>query len=226
MVGVEPVVELAHEMEAILRIAEHTTGQLSAAGVQLLLDGVHAIEIRVAAFAREEVVPLAPAELIGALLTLQARSNTPAVALPSISLEPELLSKLTRIEQAQLAEGLAQGRRAIRIDYPASRARSAEGASITAVRERVGKLVEIVKVLPRSVAKTEAAPGGLVFTLLVLGGACETDLASLAEAAFVEPDELCVFDVEGGVTASGARTPCPRARERCTFRPCPGVGLR
>ena len=225
MVGVEPVVELAHEMEAILRIAERTTGQLSTAGVQLLLDGVHAIEVRVAAFAHGEVVPLAPAELIGALLTLQARSDTPAVALPSISLEPELLSKLSRIEQAQLAEGLAQGRRAIRIDYAASSARSAEGASITAVRERVGELAEIVKVLPRSVAKTEAAPGGLVFTLLVLGGAGEADLARLAEAAFVEPGALCVFDVAGVVTASGAAAPYLEPASGAPFDPAVAWGF-
>jgi two-component system chemotaxis sensor kinase CheA len=194
MVGVEPIVELAHEMEAILRIAERTTGQLSKQGVQLLLDGVHAIETRVAAFARGEIVPVAPAALIQALFSVQGvASDIQELEPPSVALEPELSNKLTRIERTQIAEGMAQGRHAIRIEYAASGVRAAEGVSITTVRERLGKIAEIVKVIPRSVPKSEHAPGGLVFTLLVLSDA---DVAQLAEAAHVELNALTVLSVK------------------------------
>src|SRR5689334_5141603 len=51
MVGVEPVVELAHELEALLRTRDRTATPLPAAGVEQLFRGVRAIGLRVRAFA-------------------------------------------------------------------------------------------------------------------------------------------------------------------------------
>src|SRR5690349_13709469 len=50
MVGVEPIVEIAHELESILRAADQKTASLSQASVELLLKGVAAIEQRLRAF--------------------------------------------------------------------------------------------------------------------------------------------------------------------------------
>jgi two-component system chemotaxis sensor kinase CheA len=194
MVGAEPVVEIAHEMEAILRMADQSTGQLSFIAVERLLEGVRAIEVRVSAFGSGKAVPPAPIELIDALASL--RPGSPFVAEPKqalIGLAPELLAKLSPPEQAQLTQGAAHGRRAVRIEYSPSPARTAVGVSITTVRERVGRLAEIVKVLPVAVPKTESAPGAIAFVLLVL---TESSPAALAEAAFVSADQVSNIEVE------------------------------
>src|SRR5690349_3855510 len=61
MVGVEPIVALAHEMEAILREADQKAGNLARGSVELLLRGVAAIEQRLRAFEKGAPVPAAPA---------------------------------------------------------------------------------------------------------------------------------------------------------------------
>ena len=60
MIGVDAVVDIAHEMEAVLRLADRGSGLLSLSAVEVLLKGVKAIEIRVAAFAAGKPVPTAP----------------------------------------------------------------------------------------------------------------------------------------------------------------------
>jgi two-component system chemotaxis sensor kinase CheA len=188
MVGVDPIVDLAHEMETILRGADRSSGRLPAPAVELLLRGVQAIEVRVRAFAEGKAVPPAPADLLQALQSLEpASSHIAAPGAASLALEPELLAKLTPVEQTQIVQGAAQGRRALRLEFFPSPERSARGLTITTIRERIGKLAEIVKVLPRALPKSAAAPGGLAFTLLLLTEA--TDQA-LTEAASLEPGEL------------------------------------
>lgn len=188
MVGVDPIVDLAHEMETILRSADRSSGRLSAPSVELLLRGLQAIEVRVRAFAENKAVAPAPTELLHALQNLEpSSSHSTASSAAELALEPELLAKLTPVEQTQLIQGAAQRRRALRLDFIPSPERSASGLTITTIRERVGKLAEIVKVLPRSLPKSPTAPGGLAFTLLLLTEA--TDEA-LAEAASLQPGEL------------------------------------
>lgn len=194
MVGVDPIVDVAHEMETVLRMADQGGGHLSHPALELLLEGVRAIEVRVAAFAAGRAVPPAPADLLYDFSALQPsasfQSESPANL---IGLEAELLAKLTRAEQVQLLEGSARGLRAVRIEYFPTPALTAKGVSITTVRERVGKLGEIVKVIPVAVTKNERAPGGLAFLLLVLS---ETSLEELASAAFLRPDELRCIDIQ------------------------------
>lgn len=194
MVGVDPIVDVAHEMETVLRMADQGGGRLSQPALELLLKGVRAIESRVAAFAAGRAVPRAPAELLADLSALQPGSGVYRESQSNlIGLEAELLSKLSPAEQVQLIEGAAQGLRAVRIEYFPAPARSAEGVSITTVRERVGKLGEIVKVIPVAVTKDERAPGALAFLLLVLS---QASLEELAEAAFLRPDELRCIDIQ------------------------------
>lgn len=194
MVGAEPVVEIAHEMEAILRVADQSTGQLSLPAVQLLLEGTRAIEIRVTAFGEGRPVPPAPSELIDALAALQPGSRliaAPGSAL--IGLQPELLAKLSQAEQAQLVQGRGQGLRAFRIEYVPSPSRTSEGVSITTVRLRVSQLAEIVKVVPVAVPRSDQAPGALAFVLVVLS---DRSIEELAAAASVAVDALHVIDIQ------------------------------
>lgn len=210
MVGVEPVVDVAHEMETILRVADQSTGRLSLSSVEILLKGVRAIEARVRAFGGGRPVAAAPLDLLDALASL--RPGSQVITEPgevSIGLAPELLAKLSVPERAQLAQGATGGRRAVRIQYVPSPARTAEGASITTVRERVMQVAEIVKVLPIALPRVEGAPGGIAFVLLVTS---EHPLDELSDAALGSPatlieigaaPELAVSSMDDGAEEEG-----------------------
>jgi two-component system chemotaxis sensor kinase CheA len=193
MVGADPVVELAHEMEAVLRAADQSTGQLSLPAVEALLKGVRAIEARVAAFGAGKSVAPAPHELLDALSTLQpgARPERPAPE-AVVGLEPTLFAKLSLSERAQLMPGAGATRRALRIQYQPSPTRTAEGVTISTVRERVAALAEIVKVLPIALPKSESGAGTIAFVLVVLS---DRSLEELADAAFVSAAAVVPIEV-------------------------------
>jgi two-component system, chemotaxis family, sensor kinase CheA len=193
MVGIEPIVDLAHEMESVLRAADRLTGKLSAPSVEVLLQGVAAIEQRVSAVAHKKPVRPAPQSLLEALADLQTGVTAPS-AQPSsdLGLDPDLLQKLSPVERDQLADGLGRGRRALHIDVYPSPERAAQGHSITAVRERVSALAEIVKVVPRSVPRSERAPGGLAFSLIVLTSAGDAELCAAAAADIADLHALAL----------------------------------
>ena len=179
MVGVEPIVDVAHAMEAVLRTADRAGGKLSTAAVEQLIAGSEAIEQRVRALADGRAVPAAPARLLQALVELEPGESPPRVpSRVAIALEPELLAKLTASERAQIIAGIEEGKRAVRADFTPSPARAAEGLSITSVRERVSALAEIVKIVPVSAPRTEETPGGLRFTLLLLTTASDEAIAA------------------------------------------------
>ncbi|MBK7859120.1 MAG: chemotaxis protein CheW [Archangiaceae bacterium] len=180
MVGAEPIVDLAHEMETLLKLGDKAGGKLPESSVDLLLKGVKAIEERVKALKAKKPLEPAPKALVDALAALRvdAPTSTPAAAL---SLDPELSAKLALAEHEQLAQGLARGRRGRRVDFQPTPEKAAAGFTITAVRERVGKVAELVKVVPRATAS------GVVFALLVLTDATD---AVLAEAAGAAPGQV------------------------------------
>lgn len=198
MVDVEPVVDLAHEMEAVLRLADRGGRRLPPDAVELLLRALRALEPRVRAVAERKPVPPAPRQLVEALTALQAEARPAAAPTARIDLEPELLGKLSPSEQEQLATGAASGRRAVRLDFVPSSDRAAQGVTITTVRERIGALGELVKVIPRTRPAEGASPGGLVFTLLVLSSASD---AQLAEAAAAAPDAVATVSIEAAAHA-------------------------
>ncbi|HEY6726241.1 MAG TPA: chemotaxis protein CheW [Polyangiaceae bacterium] len=188
MIGVDAVVDVAHEMEAVLRLADRGSGRLSLPAVEVLLKGVQAIEARVAAFAAGKQVPPAPQDLVAALVALRpVTEGVPAAPPSTIALEPELLSKLSASEQLQLIQGASGDRRVLRVDYVPSPARTAEGTTITKVRERLGKIADVVKVVPLAIPKSEHAPAALQFALLVI-----TDVSDegVAEAASVQVSDV------------------------------------
>jgi two-component system chemotaxis sensor kinase CheA len=188
MVGVDAIVDIAHEMETILRDLDRGGAKLSAESVELLLQGVRAIELRVAAFAQGQNVPVAPRALIEALAGLQTPGrDAPAARAEGLTLDPELLNKLSSSERDHLSERITAGARALRVDFYPSPERAAAGFSITSVREHVAELGEIVKVIPRAVPKNDSAPGGLAFALIVLS---EADDERIARAASTDSASL------------------------------------
>ena len=169
MVGVEPVVAIAHRMENFLRDSDRSGGALPQSAIDALLRGVHAIEQRVAALSRGDSAPAPSDELLAALDSL-GLTAPPVVSAPAaaLDLEPTLLAKLAPFEVDQLLRGIATGQRALRAEFSPSPERAAEGLTINSVRERMAKVADIVRVLPRAVPVSPEAPGGLCFVLLLL----------------------------------------------------------
>ena len=178
MVGVEPIVEIAHVMESVLREIERAGGQSSAGAVEPLIEGAQAIEQRVNALSEGSTAAPPPKALLQRLSSLEPTRSGGAFS-GEVSLEAAVLAKLGPAERGQLQQALADGRRVVRADFVPTAERTARGISITSVRERLGALGEIIKVVPLSVARTGSAPGGLRFALLL---ATDADDAAVADA--------------------------------------------
>ena len=189
MVGVEPVVAIAHRMENFLRDSDRSGGALPQTAIDALLQGVHAIEQRVAALSRGDSAPAPSEELLAALDSL-GLSAAPAPRSPAVvlDLDPAILGKLAPFEVDQLLRGIAAGQRALRTEFNPSPERAAQGLSINSVRERMSKVASIVRVLPRAVPVTPEAPGGLCFVLILLTHSSD-DL--IAEAVGLSSTSFC-----------------------------------
>ncbi|ADO68664.1 chemotaxis protein CheA [Stigmatella aurantiaca] len=179
MIDVEPIVSIAHWMEAALRHADQAGGQLPDSSIELLLEGLSAIEQRVRQLAGGKPVGEAPRELLERLEGLEsaAQGRTGPKPVATLELDPLLAQKVSPAEQAQLSAGAAAGRRAVRLDYVPSAERSTQGLTINSIRERVSRLAELVKVLP--VSGPTPGGGNLTFVLLVL---TDAEDAALLEA--------------------------------------------
>ena len=185
MVGVDPVVAIAHAMETVLREADRASGRLPPASIEPLLDGVRAIEQRVQMVERRQAVVPAPAGLIGRLDALYS-AERPEGGAPTdrqTTLAPELWAKLSGAEREQLVQGLLAGRRGLVARFAPAPTLASGGTNITTVRERLGAIAEIVKVVPESVPITPQAPGGLAFALIVLSDAPDEAVAATVAAA-------------------------------------------
>lgn len=187
MVGVEPIVELAHGMEALVRSADLAGGRLDAAAIDLLAQGVRAIDHRLRAVAQRQPVPAAPPALLDALGAAEPRDATAAAAPAAPRFDDAEGAKLTASERQQIADGIARGLRCSRLEFTPTRDRLAAGVNITSVRERLAEMGELVRVVPRAVPRDDDAPGGLAFVLFVLHAG---DEAALAAAAGVEPSAV------------------------------------
>jgi len=181
MMGVEPIVALSHRMEGALRSLQQS-GAPAPATVDTFFQGIRAIEQRVRALAEGATVPEPPTPLLEALDALlgvepspRAQAEAPALTLPA-----ELEAKLGDAERQQITAGIKAGRRAVRADFSPSPARAEQGLTITSVRERLGALAEIVKVIPLSRPPSDETPGGLTFALVLLTAATDEVLADAA----------------------------------------------
>ena len=112
MVGVEPVVAIAHRMESFLRDFDRSGGMLPMKAIDALLKGVRAIEQRVAAMGRGEAVLPPSDELLADLdslgLAQASASDTPP---PVLTLDAELLAN-SRLSKSIAVRGIAAGARA------------------------------------------------------------------------------------------------------------------
>jgi two-component system chemotaxis sensor kinase CheA len=192
MVGVDAVVAVAHAMETVLREADRASGRLAPGSIEPLLEGVRAIEQRVQMVERRQPIAPAPAALIARLEALQSADDASMDRATGgqTTLDEDLWAKLGAAEREQLIQGLIGGRSGLLVRFAPSPGLASAGVTITTVRERLGAIAEIVKVVPESVPVTAGAPGGLAFALIVLTHAGEPAAAAVAEAAAARPEAL------------------------------------
>ncbi len=195
MVGVEPVVTIAHRMESILRSHDRRAAKLPLEAIDVLLTGLKNIRESVGAFGAGQTLPPPRRELLRALDALDGEQDEHLLDAPELELDPALMSKLGALELEQLRNGLAAGQRALRFDFVPSIENSARGVTINQVREQAQRLGEVVKVFPTS----GAAGGGLSFVIVLLTTA---DDAAVADATSVDAASIVLL-----------AAPVPRALE-------------
>lgn len=183
MMELAPLVALAHAMESLVRTAERDGASVPAAALDPLVTGAAALAERVRALAEGTPMAAAPEALLSTLERLASappsRAAAPRAPAPS-GLDPGIAAKLAPGELEELQQALERGDGVLQVTFAPSPARADAGHTITSVRAAIEPLGRIVRVLPRSVPAGEAAPGGLVFVLLVVTGASPPALAEAA----------------------------------------------
>ncbi len=195
MIGVEPIVELSHAMESILRMGERAGGRLPVDAFAPLLEATQAIEQRVAALAEGRTVANAPRRLLDSLARVEQGTPMRALPQPTLQIDAALDQKLDPSDRALLVGAAGRGLRALQIGFVPSPERAAARLTITTVRERVAVLGEIVKVVPTSTPRPGALPA-LCFVLLVVSGA---STEALRDAAGIAEDDLVVLKFAPGM---------------------------
>jgi two-component system chemotaxis sensor kinase CheA len=188
MVGVEPIVAIAHRMESFLRDFDRSGAALPLPAIDALLKGVQGIEQRVTELGRGGSAAPPSEELLAALDSM-GLATSPIARVPesTLDLEAAILSKLAPFEVDQIFRGIAAGQRALRAEFSPSPAHATAGLSINSVRERMASVADVVRVLPRAVPVSPEAPGGLCFVLILL---TTTTDAAIAQAVGLAPEAL------------------------------------
>jgi two-component system chemotaxis sensor kinase CheA len=184
MMGVQPMVELAHAFETVVRAADQSGGRLGARAVELGLVAIRGIAERVRAVAMKAEVAPAPEALLDELSRVDAAGGS---ARAKVSLASEWDAKLGEGERQQVTAAVAAGKKIYSLTFTPSEARSAHGVSIATVRAALMTLGELVKVLPRALPQSPDSPAGLAFDMLVVSTA---DPKALAETAYCPVDQV------------------------------------
>ena len=194
MIGAEPIVDIAHAMETLLRSADRSPQLLRRPAVDPLLRGLRAVEERVASLAQKKPMAPAPHALIESLeAAWTGEVSAGAAAGAAMALPADLDAKLGASDKEQLTQGVKAGQRALRVDFVPSAEKAASGVTITTVRERTARSAEIVKVVPVARVATAEGPGGLSFALVVL---TEHPIDALAGLIGVEASAITALSAE------------------------------
>ena len=186
MIGVEPVVEIAHALETLVRTADRSSGRLQRAALEVSLQGVRAIAERVRTVAENRSPASAPARLLEAIA--RANTDTGREAAPAIaSLGATWDARLSASERQQLVPALHGATTAWALSFVPSDLNASHGVTIASVRARLSELGDIVKVVPRTLVDAAGAQAGLAFDILIVSAA---PVEALAEAAASTPAEV------------------------------------
>ncbi|MBA3459664.1 MAG: chemotaxis protein CheW [Deltaproteobacteria bacterium] len=181
MIGVEPIVEISHALETLIRTADKGGGRLRQGAIDVSIQGVRAIGERVRAVAEQRTPAAAPPGLIETIATTDVASDAPSAPPP---LAHAWDSRLSLGERQHLYQGLRSGMIAYALTFQPSEDKVAKGITIATVRARLAELGEVVKVAPRTVTHPVR---GVVFDVLFIGNA---EPAKIAEATTVAVDSL------------------------------------
>ena len=171
MVGVEPIVDLTHALEAVIRDADRSGGRLHARAVEVALQTVQAITERVRAVAEQRPAAAPPEPLILAIASLE-QDGEPAAAPPTVATPWD--ARLSASERQQVAIALQRGAQVWSLAFVPSEDNAARGVTIATVRAALAVLGDIVKVLP------SATPQGVAFEVLIVSSAAPEALAAAA----------------------------------------------
>lgn len=173
MVAVEPIVELAHALETLLRTADRGGGRLAPAAVDAALQTVNAIGERVRAVAEGRTPEAAPDALLAAL----AGAEVAPEGVPSLPIAPEWDGRLGAGERQQMLQALSAGSRVWTLAFVPSEENAARGITIATVRTRLSALGDVIKVAPRTL---EGGRRGVAFDFLMVSDAAPEALAAAA----------------------------------------------
>ncbi|MFT3843071.1 MAG: chemotaxis protein CheW [Myxococcaceae bacterium] len=214
MVGAEPIVDVTHELETLLRTADRAGGRLAAQALDVTVEGLRVVEDRVGKLGRGEPLPPIPQSLLERLTSLGfASAPGGPTSRPQLELDADLMARLALAEAEQLVQGAERGERVVQVEFHPSQARAEQGLNITSVRERLGKVGEIVKVIPRSVAAPAGSPGiAFLFLMLTRG----TDEA-IAQAAATSAAEVRTITVRAPTATEAEETPAAPDTSKRSF---------
>jgi two-component system chemotaxis sensor kinase CheA len=189
MMGVDAVVDVAHAMESLVRAAERGGGRLPPAALDPLVEGAGAITQRIRALAEGRPVLPAPEQLLD---RLERAADAPVDATPpkrarTIEVDASIAEKLTASEREELGHALDQGEHVVLVEFVPSPIKAQAGTTITTVRAGIARHGRIVRVVPRSRPRSDDAPGGLDFAIVVVTRA---ELAQLAADAGVDTSDV------------------------------------
>lgn len=191
MIGVEPIVELAHGLEGLVRSTDRTGGTLARDAVDVSLRGIAAIAERVRAVAEQQVPASIPTELLDAIAMVASGAvrseQAPAAGHASGGGAVNAAgwdAGLAPSDRLELTAGWHAGRRAWRVSFVPSEGNAGRGITIGSVRARLAELGDVVKVLPRA---TPGEAAGIAFDLLLVSDA---QVEAIAQAAATTPDRL------------------------------------
>jgi len=201
MVGVEPIMELAHALETLLRTADRAGGNLQRGAVDVSLQAVRAIGDRVRMVAEGRPVTPAPARLIEQIAATDASSETVS-APPPITTEWD--SRLSTSERQQVGRELQAGIPAWTLSFVPSEERAARGITIATVRTALAAVGEIIKVAPRTQLDASGKQIGIRFDILLVGAATPERLAEILDA---EPTTIQRIEVPVATPAGPALEP-------------------
>jgi two-component system, chemotaxis family, sensor kinase CheA len=196
MIGVEPIVEIAHALETLVRVADRGAGTLRRGAVEICLQALQAIGQGVRAVAEQRDQPSIPAALLDAIAATDVGSEAPMTP-PPIAVDWD--DRLSTGEREHLFQALRRGAHAHALVFRPSVDNAARDITIATVRARLSAIGEIVKVVPRAVTEPSR---GVVFDILVLSEAAPAELAEAAAADVSELVAVALPEPAKPVTAS------------------------
>jgi len=193
MIGVEPIVEIAHALETAVRIADKGGGRFTSPSVQVAIKAVRAIAERVRAVADDKAPAAVPSGLLDAIANADATPDPPAIPPP---MSATWDTRLSASERQQVFQALRGGGHVYGLVFQPSAELAADSINISTVRTKLAEVGELIKVIPRSLAP---AGRGVVFDILIASDASPAKLAELAAMPVAEVSTI-ELPVERDVT--------------------------